>query len=440
MLVANLYRLDADVLDASFATAAHRFRIQQLTVVAALRSNIDGEDRKERAVKALHHHTLSSYEKWATNMQKMKISDAYGRRGDADTSTRLYEVVLWWCIWGEAANMRFTPEFLSWVFWSLVQNRYSSETYFGRYDNGEGFLRHVMRPMYTYVSKQAFQKDMAGNNCDHLHKKNIDDINEYFWRRGGANGCVKFNACCEEPAAGAGELSTSRDQTKSCKGMPELITQLGKEKKTYVERRGWLHSVKSNLRVFTVYICLFHLVVAVAHLVPFDQSTLPLCPPQTPVDACYGVDDENVCERIQSCDWEKNQSTCYDNCQLCPEVKQQNRTVCGDMPVPKGYSGPVISPNQSTCKRTLGCKWVPDDNDSGTCRMFNSKSEKELLDSIDHTTFISCDMGTGVCRYRDTKNVLVEYSCLQRLNATEQKIYKDLDQGKWWELYWVTGK
>ena len=78
-------------------------------------------------------------------------------------------------------------------------------------------------------------------------------------------------------------------------GIEGMILQLKKEKKTYVERRGLLHSVKSNLRVFTIYICMFHLIVTVAHFVPFEQDTVPLCPPQTRTDSCKGVYNETQC-------------------------------------------------------------------------------------------------------------------------------------------------
>ncbi len=150
-----------------------------LTLACHLCSNIGdkGDKGPARAVAALHHHTLSSFENWAEKMHKLK--DAYGRADDGraddervDPRTQMFEVVLWWCIWGEAANMRFIPEFLSWVFWSLVHKRSGQEQYFGRYENGQGFLRHVMRPMYRVVSHEAFKKDQAGNVCDHSQKKN----------------------------------------------------------------------------------------------------------------------------------------------------------------------------------------------------------------------------------------------------------------------------
>ena len=96
--------------------------------------------------------------------------------------------------------MRFIPEFLSWVFWSLLKERNSGQevTPFGLYEDGRGFLREVMRPMYQHVSKEAFRKDQGGNNCDHSQKKNLDDINEYFWRRSGSTACTHYTAVSSE--------------------------------------------------------------------------------------------------------------------------------------------------------------------------------------------------------------------------------------------------
>lgn len=59
-----------------------------------------------------------------------------------------------------------------------------------------------------------------------------------------------------------------------------MLRSLKRRGKTYVERRGILHSIKSNLRVLTIYICLFQIIVTIAFSVPFGQAVLPLCPPQ----------------------------------------------------------------------------------------------------------------------------------------------------------------
>ena len=98
---------------------------------------------------------------------------------------------------------------------------------------------------------------------------------------------------------------------------------------------------------------------------------------------------------MSSCDWgnpemEENHEHCFDSC------KTKTEEECTD-----------------------GCKWDtdvqnPTDGD-GSCHMFTSKSSRQLLDEIEQTTYINCDLGTGICRYRDSKNKPVEYSCLQRL-------------------------
>lgn len=238
--------------------------------------------------------------------------------------------------------------------------------------------------------------------------------------------CTKFNACDRDPD----------------KGMEAMIKQLKKERKTYVERRGLLHSVKSNLRVFTVYICLFHLIVTVAHLVPFEQNTLPLCPPQTRVDSCGAAQEKDECERISSCRWgnaptdeNDGREHCYDTCQWCKGglAKDGATTTCHL----EGNPGEEwVRTPQNEC--TKGCKWDTDLEDptgtGGSCHMFSSKSSQELLDAIEATTHFNCDLGTGICRYRDSKNKPVEYSCLDRLPPGQRDEYLALNEGEWWEV------
>jgi hypothetical protein len=37
--------------------------------------------------------------------------------------------------------------------------------------------------MYRYLKDEMVKKDAAGNLADHVHKKNYDDINEFFWSK-----------------------------------------------------------------------------------------------------------------------------------------------------------------------------------------------------------------------------------------------------------------
>ena len=72
-------------------------------LICAPRSNIRGandtDDRKMRAVEALHHHTLSSFQNWATNMHGMSRTEAYGRveGEESDTYTLLFEALPFDC-------------------------------------------------------------------------------------------------------------------------------------------------------------------------------------------------------------------------------------------------------------------------------------------------------------------------------------------------------
>eukprot|EP01049_Picozoa_sp_SAG25_P021559 SAG25_NODE_8069_length_441_cov_1.204678_2_plen_84_part_01 len=83
----------------------------------------------------------------------MEESTLFNRNDDKVTEQKIFEIVLWWCTWGEAGNMRFMPEFISWVFHCLIRNRQENPgtLEIGRYDNAgypRGILRTVFRPMF----------------------------------------------------------------------------------------------------------------------------------------------------------------------------------------------------------------------------------------------------------------------------------------------------
>lgn len=314
---------------------------------------------------------------------------------------KIFEIVLWWCTWGEAGNMRFMPEFISWVFNCLIHHRHKNPgtLEIGRYDDPDdprGILRTVFRPMFEFLRTEQFRKDKAGNNCDHADKMNCDDINECFWR---GKLLQKDDGAHFDPVV--------RRQD-----MEELIEKL-KKKKTYVERRTILHSVKANLRVFTVYLILFQIIVTVAHFVPFVQDTLPLCPPQLRTDLCASSSTEHSCELQNGCQWTMDR--CRDSCN-----QFDSELTCGT-------SG------------TDGCKWSPggwananaSDRD---CNIWTSKSPGKILENIDENTYIGCEYSSGICSYRDKLGVPISYSCLEHLEPSAKEEYHKLNIGEWWEL------
>ncbi|WZZ62937.1 hypothetical protein YC2023_063044 [Brassica napus] len=105
---------------------------------------------------------------------------------------RLLFLSLYFLIWGEAANIRFLPECLCYIFHHMVREMdeilrqqvarpaESCMPVDSRgSDDGVSFLDHVIAPLYGVVSAEAFNND--NGRAPHSAWRNYDDFNEYFW-------------------------------------------------------------------------------------------------------------------------------------------------------------------------------------------------------------------------------------------------------------------
>ncbi|VVA18902.1 PREDICTED: callose synthase [Prunus dulcis] len=103
---------------------------------------------------------------------------------------KLLYLGLYLLIWGEAANLRFMPECLCYIFhhmayelhgmltgavsltsWEKVMPAYGGQS--------ESFLNNVVTPIYTVIKEEA--KKSKSGTADHSTWRNYDDLNEYFW-------------------------------------------------------------------------------------------------------------------------------------------------------------------------------------------------------------------------------------------------------------------
>ena len=100
-------------------------------------------------------------------------------------------VSLYLLIWGEAANLRFMPECLCFIFHNMahelnliLDDRVDPETgrpYLPVYSGANAFLDNVVKPIYDTVKDEVgFSK---GGSKPHSAWRNYDDLNEYFWSR-----------------------------------------------------------------------------------------------------------------------------------------------------------------------------------------------------------------------------------------------------------------
>ncbi|KAG6607954.1 putative callose synthase 8, partial [Cucurbita argyrosperma subsp. sororia] len=103
---------------------------------------------------------------------------------------KLLYIGLYLLIWGEAANLRFMPECLCYIFHHMAYELHGMltsavslttwEKVMPAYGGGtESFLVNVVTPIYRVIKKEAEKSNNGSANYSTW--RNYDDLNEYFW-------------------------------------------------------------------------------------------------------------------------------------------------------------------------------------------------------------------------------------------------------------------
>ncbi|XP_010919535.1 callose synthase 12 [Elaeis guineensis] len=153
--------------------------------------NIDALD--PAIVRRIRRKLLHNYTAWCAYLGRKSnvwISDSAARRSPDPRRDLLY-ASLYLLIWGEAANLRFVPECLCYIFHHMAMDL--NRILEGYIDESTGrpalpaisgenaFLARVVTPLYTTIKKEV---DASRNGtAPHSAWRNYDDINEYFWSR-----------------------------------------------------------------------------------------------------------------------------------------------------------------------------------------------------------------------------------------------------------------
>ena len=141
--------------------------------------NVDNIDN--RAVRMFRKKVLRNYKNWCSYLGKRSNlrSDLSGERRD------LVYVCLYLLIWGEAGNVRFTPECLCFIF-KCADDYYRSPECQNRVDPvPEGiYLETVIKPLYRFMRDQGYEVvegKFVRKEKDHDQIIGYDDINQLFW-------------------------------------------------------------------------------------------------------------------------------------------------------------------------------------------------------------------------------------------------------------------
>lgn len=151
----------------------------------------------------------------------------------------LKELLLWLFIWGEAGNLKHLPECLCYLFHKTKtqKHHFPPGLYVGFY------LDAVVSPLYTVIAKELSRKD-EGN----VNRKTYDDFNEFFW----SPSCMEYSLLGEFDVT-----STYASGKRLARQAQHVSVGLQCAKKTYTEKRSWLHPILSMRRVFQWHLLTF---------------------------------------------------------------------------------------------------------------------------------------------------------------------------------------
>nr|KYP65055.1 Callose synthase 3 [Cajanus cajan] len=143
----------------------------------------------ERALTEVMKKLFKNYKKWCKYLGRKSSLWLPTIQQEVQQRKLLY-MGLYLLIWGEAANLRFMPECLCYIYHHMAFELYGMlagnvspmtgenvKPAYGGED--EAFLRKVVTPIYNVIAKEAGRSKKGRSK--HSQWRNYDDLNEYFW-------------------------------------------------------------------------------------------------------------------------------------------------------------------------------------------------------------------------------------------------------------------
>ncbi|CCH60497.1 hypothetical protein TBLA_0C07060 [Henningerozyma blattae CBS 6284] len=183
------------------------------------------------------------------------------------------QIALYLLIWGEANNLRFTPELLCFLFKCAWDYDVATSANNENYNNGDitsqnrglpyeikteyTFLNDIISPIYNFLRGQLYNLDKDKNltiskEIDHKHIIGYDDINQLFWYPEGIERIVLKEK--DE------NNQVQRLIDKPLNQRYLYLKDVNWSKvfyKTYKEKRTWLHSITNFNRFWIIHLTSF---------------------------------------------------------------------------------------------------------------------------------------------------------------------------------------
>jgi callose synthase len=199
----------------------------------------------------LHAKLFANYKRWCDRVgSPPQFTKKPAGPGKAYMS-QIEDLLLYLLIWGEAANLRHTPECICFLFHKTMQSHQAANKHGGQLYPGY-FLDHVVTPIYEVYAKAITSKG------DHEGRKTYDDFNEFFW----APTCLRFEIVHNSRLDASSSFDPALTSLKEDAPLPVFLAQgLTTSPKTYVEKRSYFHGILTFHRVLEWHTLLFTLLI-----------------------------------------------------------------------------------------------------------------------------------------------------------------------------------
>lgn len=201
----------------------------------------------------------SAHQRWMQAMHQMSSYD------------RMRQLALYLLCWGEAAQVRFVPECLCFIF-KCADDYYRSPECQNRVEPvPEGlYLRAVVRPLYRFIRDQGYEVvdgAFLRRERDHEDIIGYDDVNQLFWYPEGIS-----RIQLADRVSGRGVVAQQVNDTDVfLTAQTRLVDVPASQRfmkfdkidwnrafmKTYYERRSFLHMLVNFNRVWVLHISVF---------------------------------------------------------------------------------------------------------------------------------------------------------------------------------------
>ncbi|KAH7862012.1 hypothetical protein Vadar_033662 [Vaccinium darrowii] len=217
----------------------------------------------DRAVDAIMNKLFKNYKTWCKFLRRKHSLRLLQGQQEVQQRKILY-MGLYLLIWGEAANIRFMPECLCYIFHnmayelhgllaghvSIVTGENIKPSYGG---DDESFLRKVITPIYQVIQTEAMKS--KNGKAAHTAWSNYDDLNEYFW----STDCFSLGW----PMRDDGDFFKATRGLKQGRQDPQR--KAGRTgKSNFNETRSFWHIFRSFDRMWTFYILALQAMIIIA--------------------------------------------------------------------------------------------------------------------------------------------------------------------------------